>query len=426
LASISEQVEPATRWKLDLVARVSASEVFKKSPRLRELLTYICEQAIQNHPEDLKEHAIGRHVFGRAADYSPSDDNIVRVEVRQLRKRLEEYFAGEGKAEPIAITIPKGGYSPEFAPRSAPPPMAPEPTPQGKLPVGRRTVWIACLAVLLIAAVVPWWLLRGRSSQASNRNTQRGLIWQAVFDGRDDVTVVCADSSLVMAQAVTRRPISLDDYIQRDYIRSNPQLKADQVSLLETLQRWQFTDITDVRLVQRMSRMNSDYWDRAQVRSAKIMQLQDFKNGNIVILGSNRSNPWNLLFEPQLNFRFGFDYDLQQHSAYIRNVAPQAGEKAVYRAAGVGEVGDVYSTIALVPNLNRTGYVLIVAGTTAEGTEAAGEFLMNRETADGLTRELLRRNNGHLPYFEALLRSNAFAGVAQGARVIAIRILPGS
>ena len=389
-------------------------------------MTYICEKAIHNHPEDLKEQAIGRHVFGRAADYSPSEDNIVRVEVRQLRKRLEEYFAGEGKAEPFTITIPKGRYSPEFEPRSAPSPVMLEAVIAEK-PFGRnRMIWMVCSAALVIALVASGWWLRGRSASAGSRNGQRGLIWQTVFDGRQDVEVVCADSSLVMAQAVTRRPISLDDYIQKDYVRNNPQLKPEQVTLLETLQRWQFTDVTDVRMVQKMSRINSDFWDRVQVRSAKTMQLQDFKSGNLVLLGSNRSNPWNALFEPQLNFRFGFDYELQQHSAYIRNLAPQSGEQPVYRAAGVGEAGDVYSTIALVPNLRHTGYVLIIAGTTAEGTEAAGEFLTNRETADGLTRDLLQRNNGRLPYFEVLLRSGAFDGVAQSARVIATRILPGT
>jgi hypothetical protein len=70
--------------------------------------------------------------------------------------------------------------------------------------------------------------------------------------------------------------------------------------------------------------------------------------------------------------------------------------------------------------------VLIIAGSTAEGTETAGEFLMNREASGGLVRELLSRNKGRMPYFEVLLESGAFAGVAQSARVVAMRILPGN
>jgi hypothetical protein len=247
-----------------------------------------------------------------------------------------------------------------------------------------------------------------------------------LFDGQQAATIVCADSGLVVAQSIIHQPISLEDYVQMDYGRNAPQLTPDQRSLLRAIQGWQFTDITDVRLVQRMSRLNTNFWDRVLVRSARTVQLQDFKNGNIVLLGSSHSNPWILLFEPQLNFRFGFDFDPQKRSAYVLNTAPQAGEQAVYRAASPGQSGEVYSTIALVPNLRHSGHVLIIAGTTAEGTETAGEFLISREASAGLIRELLSRNKGRMPYFEVLLKSGAFAGVAQSAQVVAIRILPGN
>src|SRR5690349_2396991 len=104
------------RW--DVVQRVAASSSFQRSPRLRELLIYICDRAIQNRPEELREQLIGRGVFGRKPDYNPAEDNIVRVEMRQLRKRLEEYFATEGKDEPFLILIPKGAYLPVLAPRT--------------------------------------------------------------------------------------------------------------------------------------------------------------------------------------------------------------------------------------------------------------------------------------------------------------------
>src|SRR5690349_3112046 len=110
------------RW--ELVHRVASSASFQKSPRLRELLLHICERAIQNRPEDLREQLIGQRVFGRKADYSPGEDNIVRVEVRQLRKRLEDFFATEGKDEPVVIVIPKGAYVPGFEPRAPLPVMA--------------------------------------------------------------------------------------------------------------------------------------------------------------------------------------------------------------------------------------------------------------------------------------------------------------
>src|SRR5216684_1230965 len=117
MVSRVEPSPPVVDLRWEVVQRVATSTLFQRSPRLRELLLYICERSIQNHPEELREQAIGCGVFGRKADYNPGEDNIVRVEIRQLRKRLEEYFAAEGKDEQIVILIPKGAYVPAFAPR---------------------------------------------------------------------------------------------------------------------------------------------------------------------------------------------------------------------------------------------------------------------------------------------------------------------
>jgi hypothetical protein len=53
-------------------------------------------------------------VFGRPEGYDSNDDNIVRSYARNLRKRLEEYFSGEGSSETIRMEIPRGGYVPVF------------------------------------------------------------------------------------------------------------------------------------------------------------------------------------------------------------------------------------------------------------------------------------------------------------------------
>src|SRR5258708_34586557 len=98
------------RW--ELVQRVAASPFFHRSPRMRELLLYICERALHNRPEDLREALTGQNVFGRKPDYSPGDDNIVRVEGGHLRKRLGGTFAPEGSPEPILTPIPTGHISP--------------------------------------------------------------------------------------------------------------------------------------------------------------------------------------------------------------------------------------------------------------------------------------------------------------------------
>ena len=87
--------QPDSRW--ELVLRVADSIYFRKGPKLRAFLLYVCENTILGRVENVREQLIGSKVFGRSTDYSLSDDNIVRVEARELRKRLGAYFASEGQ-----------------------------------------------------------------------------------------------------------------------------------------------------------------------------------------------------------------------------------------------------------------------------------------------------------------------------------------
>lgn len=46
-------------------------------------------------------------------------DPIVRVEAGRLRDRLNSYYEAEGEADPVLISLPKGGYVPELVPGPA-------------------------------------------------------------------------------------------------------------------------------------------------------------------------------------------------------------------------------------------------------------------------------------------------------------------
>jgi hypothetical protein len=100
------------RWQL--IERILATGPFQKSVRLPNLLRYMAERAIHGHLEDLTEYRIGSAVFGKPANYSPTEDSSVRVHVRQLRLKLHEYFDSEGRNSTIIVEIPKGAYTPVF------------------------------------------------------------------------------------------------------------------------------------------------------------------------------------------------------------------------------------------------------------------------------------------------------------------------
>lgn len=110
---------------------VLGSRIFAKNPRLSALLEYLCSRCFRGESDAIKEYNIATDVFGRSPDFDQSQDSIVRVEMHRLRKKLAEFYAAEGSAEPVEIVIHSGRYLPDFVLRQAPHlPAASIPEPQ--------------------------------------------------------------------------------------------------------------------------------------------------------------------------------------------------------------------------------------------------------------------------------------------------------
>jgi Tol biopolymer transport system component len=98
--------------------RVLASAPFANSSRSQRFLRYVVESSLNNHDEFLKEFAIAVDVFERSNSYDPSVDSTVRVEAGRLRSRLRDYYADEGRNDPVVIDVPKGKYRATFTERN--------------------------------------------------------------------------------------------------------------------------------------------------------------------------------------------------------------------------------------------------------------------------------------------------------------------
>jgi len=103
------------------LAAVLASAPFARSHRLQRFLEYVVERELTGRRDDIQEYAIGLEVFDRGDSFDPRSDSIVRVEARRLRERLADYYAGDGRREPVRIVLPKRGYVPSFEHRRTPP-----------------------------------------------------------------------------------------------------------------------------------------------------------------------------------------------------------------------------------------------------------------------------------------------------------------
>jgi len=94
--------------------RILSSKAFRQVDRLQRFLTFIVNETLASHGDNLKEFLIGVEVFGKEGSFDPRMDPIVRVQARRLRARLTRYYREEGQNDETLIELPKGGYSPIF------------------------------------------------------------------------------------------------------------------------------------------------------------------------------------------------------------------------------------------------------------------------------------------------------------------------
>ena len=102
---------PAVRDELE---RILSSETFKRSERARELLSYLVGREQVGEAERLKGYAIAVDVFGKDSEFDSSTDAVVRVQAGRLRELLAQYYAAEGRHDPIRLVIPRGSYVPAY------------------------------------------------------------------------------------------------------------------------------------------------------------------------------------------------------------------------------------------------------------------------------------------------------------------------
>jgi TolB-like protein len=99
--------------------RVVASPDFPATERNRRFLIYVVEKTLAGRHEDVTGYKVATEAFGRAADFNPTTDPIVRIEAAKLRRDLETYYLKAGAVEVLQISLPRGGYIPLFERRKA-------------------------------------------------------------------------------------------------------------------------------------------------------------------------------------------------------------------------------------------------------------------------------------------------------------------
>ncbi|WP_422374576.1 hypothetical protein [Roseibium sp.] len=152
---MSERPEPDSHDIREALTRILASQGFQTAGRPRQILQYVVEQSLRGDADSIRAKSIALDVYGYSVDEIADRETAVRVDAGRLRRRLEEYYAGEGCADPVVISLPKGSYAPSF--KAVRPSVEPTAGLDGfpaasKTPAGqrRRGVLVSAFALSLL------------------------------------------------------------------------------------------------------------------------------------------------------------------------------------------------------------------------------------------------------------------------------------
>ena len=398
-------------------------------------MRYLVEHALNGGEHALKERIIGMELFGRDASYDTGKDAIVRVSASSVRKRLLAHYASADAGHApgaLRIHLPPGSYTPEFhalpsrqeATALDEATVDQAATSASTAPVGwprwPAPAW-AVIGVLVLACVLVVWHNRQLSGRVPPTPGMELVPWSH-FGPRMSVRVVLTDVNYaIYSNIVAKRLLSLEEYLGEQWTGDFDR----RMAATSPRSGNQYTSVASAVAASRVSAMLMTTGRSALLVSARKMHMDDFKGEQaVILLGSSITDPWADLFRESLTF--AIDTDPVTRFQHVENHSPLRGEPTRWDPTSVGaSPGTSYAILSLLPNLTGKGWVLLVAGTNAEGTRAASELLTDPAR---LREELLHRGinpTGRVQRLELLLRVQYQGMDSRSYQVIASRVVAG-
>lgn len=419
LMSVTGSAQGASTPLMRQVDKIAASPILHGSDALCRLLRYLANEAVEHPGTSTKEYRIATEVFGRSHEFDPKFDSTVRVQTGRLRSKLSEYYSTLGSRDEFLIEIPKGAYLLSFHARNDPENGAGAAVAAASVPAQPRSqTWIILsgAALAVIAALVLLWaryatpaanwraMLKAEGIQGADLMTLKHF-WGGFCRDNDGPIIVYSNAEFI------GRPESGMRYLQP----SDP-----KDAILD-----HYTGVGEVMAIHDIDYVFSALHSPLRVKRGQLLTFDDAQSNDLIFVGSPSEN---------LTLRdlpISQDFIFRQTGAsgrigdlIIVNVHPQPGEPRTFKASPGLPVTEDYAVTGMVRNARRA--VLILAGTTTFGTQAAVEFVCNPDRL----RELLRKVSGspdrNIGPFEAVLRVKVSKGVPILSKIEALHVMKAS
>jgi len=421
--SVTGVVVAEREEKLRQVDRVVASDLLHGSESLCKLLRYLAEHCIDHPGTAVKEYQIATELFKRPEDFDPRLDATVRVQTGRLRSKLAEYYAGVGTKDPWILEIPKGAYALAFYPRALAATQEP-PAPVTRdivtpliaaIRPARSQGWLisvvalSVICVLLLGAVVALMLNRANAKRQTVAETldppaALAFLWNDFVDTPEEPWVIFSNAEFA------GRPETGMHYYNSATDRGLPILDH-------------YTGVGEVLGIHELDRTFASLHHGLRVKRGRLLSLDDAKNNDLIFVGSPSENLSLREIPTTQDFVFrSVEKGPRKGDLSVVNVHPRQGEEASYISTQRLPLTEDYAVIGLMPGLNPARWVMLLAGLTTIGTQAAVEYVSRPNTAENLVKRLGGIESGRIAPFECVVRVKVTQGVPVQAELVALHL----
>lgn len=405
-ANHRETWHPYSEEDLDAVrsalAEILKSDLFRGSRRYPAMLSYIVEQTLQGHQDSLKERTIGIEVFGRDPGYDTNDDPVVRFSAGEIRKRVAQFYRNSESSRTVEFHLPTGSYVPQFIHKVEPiepaelaveisspqatadTDLAARPNPETKR-IFPRIAFAVLLAIVLAGVMIA--LMR----RSQNQNPVIDA-WSPLLANQNSVLICTGRPGSRSYEAPEPSDINIEDHILRPEFR---------------------VSITTAEAIANIAGFLHLQKKPFRIRDAASTPLGDLHGSPVVLVNAN-DNKWTLLLLKSLRFQFVSEGGI----SYIQDSKQPAfrGWAVDFKMPFHRQTTD-YAVVARFDNATTGGPVIVVAGISSNGTEAASEFIVSPEKLSELMRSAPAGWNQR--NFEAVLKVEVVDGNTGASTVVA-------
>jgi hypothetical protein len=400
----------------DQARKIEKSGALGRSRSYARLLEFLIDCAGTGRVP--KELEIAMEVFGKGAEFDPSQDSMVRVYAHNLRQKLEHHYATDGRVEPRQLSLARGEYRVSLSvvePEASESPRAAEPAPTTAVPApavalastaavdggmrgGAARRGAAAFALIVIGIMVGFFAAGARAPAKSPAQVVAASpVWSSLLN--DDMPILLVVGDYYIFGEVEHGDIKR---LIRDFA-VNSSKDLDELLMYHPDMLGRYTDL-DLTYLPRGSAtgmldvLRVLYTSSKPVRVVSMSELSiaDLKSNHIVYIGylSALDKLENFVFASS-SLTIGPTYD------ELRNI--DTGETYTSEAGTVESHGSYrdYGFVSTFPGPNGNQFV-IIAGTRDPGMVEAAHVLSDATLIKSVENARPDKKSSQRPAFEML------------------------